>query len=101
MANNTQDPDDSKVRDWLAITITVVSLLGVLVLAAIIVLQKPGTAVQIQILSTVLPVIGTWVGTVLAFYFSKQNLEAATRSVTAMANQLSPDDKLRSKPVKS
>ncbi|WP_338290720.1 hypothetical protein [Planctobacterium marinum] len=33
-----------------------------------------------QVLIAVLPLLGTWVGTVLAFYFSKDNFEAATRS---------------------
>jgi hypothetical protein len=44
----------------------------------------------------ILPMIGTWVGTVLAFYFGKEQLEAATRSVTSIARELTPDEKLRS-----
>ena len=32
------------------------------------------------LLTTLLPLFGTWVGTVLAFYYSKENFEAATRS---------------------
>ena len=32
------------------------------------------------ILTAVLPVIGTWVGTVLAFYFARENFEAAARA---------------------
>jgi hypothetical protein len=40
--------------------------------------------------------IGTWVGTVLAFYFGREQLLAATQSVTAIANQLTPDEKLKS-----
>jgi hypothetical protein len=31
------------------------------------------------LVSSLLPVFGTWVGTVLAFYFSKENFEAANR----------------------
>jgi hypothetical protein len=33
---------------------------------------------------------------VLAFYFGKEQLEAATRSVTAIARELTPEEKLRS-----
>jgi hypothetical protein len=44
----------------------------------------------------ILPMIGTWVGTVLAFHFGKEQLEAATRSVTSIARELTPDEKLRS-----
>jgi hypothetical protein len=32
------------------------------------------------IMSTILPMIGTWVGTVLAFYFAKENFEVAQRA---------------------
>ena len=32
------------------------------------------------VFTSVLPVLGTWVGTVLAFYFARENLEAATKS---------------------
>lgn len=35
------------------------------------------------------------VGTVLAFYFGREQLEAATRSITAMARELTPEEKLR------
>jgi hypothetical protein len=51
-------------------------------------------------LTTVLPVIGTWVGTVLAFYFSKENLDAATRSVATIARQLKPSARLKQIPAK-
>jgi hypothetical protein len=37
------------------------------------------------VMSTVLPVIGTWVGTVLAFYFARENFEAAARASAQMA----------------
>jgi hypothetical protein len=32
-----------------------------------------------DILATLLPVIGTWIGTVLAFFYSKENFESAAR----------------------
>jgi hypothetical protein len=99
MPDNPQPFGDGSFRHWLAGGITGLSVIGVVVLATVIIVHKPDEA--IQILSTVLPVIGTWVGTVLAFYFSRANLEAATRSVTAIASQLTPDDRLRSKPAKN
>lgn len=81
------------VRDYIAIAITAVSIVGVLVLAAVCIWFNHDKAQEI--LTTVLPVIGTWVGTVLAFYFSKENLESATRSITAIVGQLTPSDKLK------
>ncbi len=46
------------------------------------------------ILATILPVVAGWVGTVLAFYFGKENFEAGTRSVTDAAKALTSKDKL-------
>jgi hypothetical protein len=98
MANGTTDSKEGNFRHWLAGGITAVSIIGVVVLAAIMVI-KGSTQAQF-VLATVLPVIGTWVGTVLAYYFSRENLEAATRSVTAIARQLTPEEKLKSKAAK-
>ncbi|MGC2400144.1 MAG: hypothetical protein WA510_10195 [Acidobacteriaceae bacterium] len=81
-------------REWLATIILLVSVVAVAVLAGIAI---HGNASQAKdILATILPMIGTWVGTVLAFYFGKEQLEAATRSVTSIARQLTPDEKLGS-----
>ncbi len=99
MAN---DPADSSgkfslnawFREWLAAIVVVVSLVAVIILAGIAIHVEKGQAKDI--LTMVLPMIGTWVGTVLAFYFGKEQLEAATRSVTAIARELTPEEKLRS-----
>jgi hypothetical protein len=47
-----------------------------------------------DILTFTLPVLGAWVGTVLAFFFSRENFEAANRNVQTMVNQLSARDRL-------
>jgi len=49
-----------------------------------------------DILGIELPVLGAWVGTVLAFYFGRENFESAAKSTAALVRQLSPDEKLRS-----
>ena len=46
------------------------------------------------ILATVLPVVAGWVGTVLAFYYGKENFEAGTKSVTTAAQALTSKEKL-------
>lgn len=88
-----------KARGQLAAFITVVSVAGVITLAIIIVVTNtPARALNGQwVLGTVLPVIGTWVGTILAFYFGKANFESAAN----FARQLTPQDKLRVIPVKT
>jgi hypothetical protein len=79
-------------REWLATIILLVSVLAVAVLAGIAIHSNASQAKDI--LATILPMIGTWVGTVLAFYFGREQLEAATRSVTSIARQLTTDEKL-------
>jgi hypothetical protein len=81
-------------REWLAAIVLLVSILAVAVLAGIAIHTNVSQAKDI--LGTILPMIGTWVGTVLAFYFGKEQLEAATRSVTSIARQLTPEEKLSS-----
>lgn len=39
----------------------------------------------------ILPIISTWVGTILAFYFGKANFEAATKSYKQVIDKLTPD----------
>jgi hypothetical protein len=41
-----------------------------------------------DILTLLLPVFGTWIGTVLAFYFTKENLEAASNNMNKLVNQV-------------
>lgn len=52
-----------------------------------------------DILAILLPVLGTWVGTVLAFYFSKENFLAASQQASSLVRQLTPDQKLEAIPV--
>jgi hypothetical protein len=40
------------------------------------------------LLSSLLPLFGTWVGTVLAFYFSRENFEAANRGTLEMVRSV-------------
>src|SRR6478609_5743961 len=48
------------------------------------------------VFASIVPVIGTWMGTVMAFYFSKENLEAANRSVKSLIQHISSNEKLAS-----
>ncbi len=38
-----------------------------------------------------LPILSTWIGTLLAFYFGKANFEAATKSYNQVIDKLTPD----------
>ena len=81
-------------REWLAAIIVFISIVAIAILAGIAIRADRNQAREI--LTMILPMIGTWVGTVLAFYFGKEQLEAATRSLTAIARELTPEEKLRS-----
>ncbi len=99
MANgNNEKPDTGNLRNILAMGITSLSVVGVITLAVIIILKSDKVSeTATTILTAVLPLLGTWVGTVLAYYFSKENFLAATQSAKEL---LTPQEKLRSTPVK-
>jgi hypothetical protein len=46
------------------------------------------------VFNTVLPVIATWVGTVLAFYFGSENFRQAAESTREALGQLAPENKI-------
>jgi len=48
------------------------------------------------VFTTVTTLVGTWVGTLLAFYFTRENFEAASRSMQRTIDRLSPDERLHS-----
>jgi hypothetical protein len=50
--------------------------------------------------STILPLFGTWIGTILAYYFSKENLAAANKTVEHLVNSLTSDKKLETTKAK-
>jgi hypothetical protein len=102
-ANQTPiNPTQEKVAttvSWVVLTGT--CLLGVLGMSIAIVAickDKFDNAKEVlQILfATILPLFGTWIGTILAFYFSKENLAAANRTVEQLVNTITSDKKLAS-----
>lgn len=57
--------------------------------------EQKNQAIQ-NIYNTFLPLIGTWMGAVIAFYFGKENFEAANKNVQAMVEKMTTsDDKLK------
>jgi len=112
MSNGTQTnaavtPPESSLearsRRWLTFFVVLVSVLGVVGLGLAALLAKSSTEPLFDrikyVSATILPLLASWVGTILAFYFSKENLAAATQSVTELSKTLSSLDKLKSFPV--
>lgn len=84
---------DARTRARLAITIVALSLLGVAVASAVALIfateaNRPEMARLV--FASVLPLLGTWVGTVLAFYFARENLQAATESTARLVGRIQP-----------
>ena len=98
-SSNYKDNPEQRFRLVLAGILTLVSALGIVCLSIVIIWKGTGNEAQ-SVLNSVLPLFGSWVGTVLAYYFSRENFEAATRSVNEMAKQLTSLDKLHAAKVK-
>jgi hypothetical protein len=86
MPTNDKPEGDSKFRIALAKTVTTWALVAILAIAALIILVAGINAIRFPekedqffdiakyVLGVLLPVIGAWVGTVLAFYFGQVTL---------------------------
>lgn len=86
-------------RTLLAFGITLASVIGISVLALVIVITGDADGKAQGVLNAVLPLFGTWVGTVLAYYFSRENFESAAANTERLVRQLTPEEVLRSTPV--
>jgi hypothetical protein len=52
-----------------------------------------------MVFTTITTLVGTWVGTLLAFFYSRENFESASRSMQETIARLGPTEKLQSTPV--
>jgi hypothetical protein len=109
MPTDDKSGGDSGFRIALAKAVTTWALVAILAIATLIILVaginailEPGKDQMNQffdiakyVLGVLLPVIGAWVGTVLAFYFGQVNFEAASRSAANLVRQLTPREKLQ------
>ena len=107
-ADNGRGPADPWwLRTGIAMGTLIVSILGVCAIGVAIVRGETDTETAQLVVTAILPLLGTWVGTVLAYYFSRDNLQAATNSVQAtstsmrqLAAAMTPLQRLRELPVR-
>ncbi|MBV9992423.1 MAG: hypothetical protein JOZ72_14170 [Alphaproteobacteria bacterium] len=103
-ANDTDKRDAIalKIITWSAAGIVVISMLVILVAIVPIALTDiahRGTMAEDMskqtgtVFNALLPLFGTWVGTVLAYYFSNQNFKDAAATTQSLLGQM--DEKLR------
>src|SRR5215471_7468619 len=107
MPTDDKSEDDSHFRIALAKGVITWALIAILAIAALIIVVAGVNAIRgpekedqffdiaKYVLGVLLPVIGAWVGTVLAFYFGQVNFEAASKSAANLVRQLSPREKLQ------
>jgi len=89
-------PQNRNVADRLAlVVIGLAAAILILLVSLAVFTAKERTETAKDVLNAVLPLIASWVGTVLAYYYSRENLSAATRNATEMAQQLSGAEKLQ------
>src|SRR5438094_8197992 len=111
MPTDDKSEPDSKFRVTLAKTVTTWALVAILAIAGLIIVVAGINAIRSPketekffdiakyVLGVLLPVIGAWVGTVLAFYFGRENFEAASKSAANLVRQMSSREKLQAEPV--
>lgn len=84
---------DARIRERIAALILLASIVGISLasVVAILMARPEGRSEMARLVfASVLPLFGTWVGTVLAFYFARENLQAATDSTIRLAGRLEP-----------
>ena len=91
--------DFTNVLAWLVI---ILGFVGIFFLCYAVLKQPAKNADTAKyVFGAVLPLVGTWVGAVLAHYFQKENLAAATQSISDLASKVAGTEKLKSTPVEN
>jgi CBS domain-containing protein len=73
----------ANARDVLARRVLVIGIGGIILVSSVAIsLARDADRAEMArlVFASILPLFGTWVGTVLAFYFARENLVAATES---------------------
>ena len=81
---------NGKQRNVIASLTLIFSASAITVLAVFTIIQRPERT--LTIFNIVLPVFASWVGTILAFYFGRENFESANQQVRELVQKIMPDD---------
>ncbi len=98
MGNNSDEPERMTSYRWkLASRITLYSIVGIALVAGVaIVFSDTRPQTTQMVFTAVVPLLASWVGAVIAYYFSSESMDAATRNV----KELMPvEEKLKAIPV--
>jgi len=84
---------NGKNRTRLAYIILGASIAAITILAIFTIKQDPTDAKNI--FTMVLPMFASWVGTILAFYYGRENFESANQEVRRMVQQITPEQRAK------
>jgi len=98
--SNLDSDLDRSSRRILTFLIVSLSVVGVVVLSTVVIIKDHSANTLQLVFASVLPLLASWVGTILAFYFSKENFMAATQSVTEMTRTVTGVEKLKAIPAR-
>ena len=93
MANNK---DSSISKSQRAVALWVLGFSGLVLLALGTVAVIADSSQAMNIFNGILPVVASWVGTVLAYYFGRENFESANQQVRELVQRISPDQLAKS-----
>lgn len=85
MAENKKT-SNGRARSRLAYGTLIFSGLAITIMAVIAIVTDPKNTMTI--FNIVLPMFASWVGTILAFYFGRENFESASQQVQAATQQV-------------
>ena len=88
MAQNG-NTSNAKLRNRLARFVLGFSVAAITIIAIYTIYQEPAEAKNI--FNIVLPVFASWVGTILAFYYGRENFESANEEVRRIVERLTPE----------
>ncbi|WP_295795048.1 hypothetical protein [Mucilaginibacter sp.] len=98
-SNESNTPQAVVANNVTRIVLIGTCVLGVLGISIAIVDTAKGKTSEAKdvlqtLFATILPLFGTWIGTILAYYFSKENLAAANQTVKSLVTSLTSSTKL-------
>lgn len=111
----SNEKKDARNREDIALAVLIASIVAVFALSVTVIWsansEKRQEAAQ-NVMSSTLPLYGTWVGTILAFYFSRNAFEAASSATdrnlavfqqgrNELVSASPPDNKLANIPLKA
>ena len=84
--------EQKSIQDTVALWTLFLSI-GAIMILAFVVIYTGKAGDSMTIFNTVLPVFASWIGTILAYYFGKENFKSANNQVQEMVKSMSVENK--------